>query len=235
MLLAALAFVHFREKPPEAETMRFEIPLPDRIGEMHPLSLSPDGRRLAIVAPATKGSPAHGSTTAMWIGSIDAKPGEQSLKLLVASATAAAYAPGPAGGVGHLLFPRDGTLMAQPFDAGKLALAGEPVPVAERVASLRGTGFFAASATDILAYRTGGTGLGRANVQLTWFDRDGKVVETAGQPDTYSSLALSPDGTRLAVSRYDTLQSGDTWLIDLARGAARNRFTFGPGLSGAPA
>jgi eukaryotic-like serine/threonine-protein kinase len=39
---------------------------------------------------------------------------------------------------GHLLFLRDRTLMAQPFDVNRLALTGEPVPVAEQIQT---TGF----------------------------------------------------------------------------------------------
>ena len=41
-----------------------------------------------------------------------------------------------------------------PFDAKRLALAGEPVPVAERVGSFRDSGFFSASDSGVLVYRT---------------------------------------------------------------------------------
>jgi hypothetical protein len=48
---------------------------------------------------------------------------------------------------GYFLFLRGSTLMAQPFDAGKLESAGDPVPVAERVDQFAGNmwGQFSAS------------------------------------------------------------------------------------------
>ena len=41
---------------------------------------------------------------------------------------------------GHLLFLREGTLMAQPFDAERLTTTGEAVPVAEQVQSVLNSG-----------------------------------------------------------------------------------------------
>jgi dipeptidyl aminopeptidase/acylaminoacyl peptidase len=50
-----------------------------------------------------------------------------------------------------------------------------------------------------------------------------------GEPETYSytDLALSPDGTRLAATRIDpkVAGEGDIWLLDLIRGVS-TRFTF---------
>ena len=37
---------------------------------------------------------------------------------------------------GHLLFEREGALMAQPFDASRLQLHGEPFPVVQQVGLL---------------------------------------------------------------------------------------------------
>jgi eukaryotic-like serine/threonine-protein kinase len=55
--------------------------------------------------------------------------------------------------------------------------------------------------------------------QLTVFDRQGKVVSTAGQPGLYVQPGLSPDGTRVVVMRNDP-QTGnqDIWTVDLASG-----------------
>jgi hypothetical protein len=60
---------------------------------------------------------------------------------------------------GHLLFLRDRTLMAQPFDVNRLALTGEPVPVAEQIQT---TGFppsaiFSVSEAGVLAYQPAAT------------------------------------------------------------------------------
>jgi len=92
--------------------------------------------------------------------------------------------------------------MSQPFDAATLQLKGEPVPIADSVSSTGyGYGRFTASTNGNLAYVQGG---GTANnTQLTWFDRAGKILGTIGQPGSYQSLAISPDGSRVAADKGD--------------------------------
>jgi len=70
--LATLAFVHFREKPPEPALVRFTIPPPEKTAfvftataNMGPPALSPDGRRLAFNARAPDGK------VQTWIRSLD--------------------------------------------------------------------------------------------------------------------------------------------------------------------
>jgi Tol biopolymer transport system component len=62
--------------------------------------------------------------------------------------------------------------------------------------------------------------------QLTWFDRDGKVMGTAGEPGDYGYLTLSPDGTRLAMNK-NSWPGSNIWLLNLSRVGASTRFTFG--------
>ena len=51
---------------------------------------------------------------------------------------------------------------------------------------------------------------------------------TAGEPGRYGNLALSPDGTRLAVTKNSGgADAANIWLLDLSRGGAGTRFTFG--------
>jgi dipeptidyl aminopeptidase/acylaminoacyl peptidase len=155
----------------------------------------------------------------IYVGSLDAKPQEQSQERLLDSRFGVAYA------ARRLFFMREGTLMAQAFDAAKLKLVGEPVPVAEQVGTVAGTGFFSVSASGaVLAYRTGGAANNR---QLTWFDREGKVLGTAGEPGRHGAVSLSPDGARAAIPRFTTDSGlGDIWLHDFARGGVSTRFTF---------
>jgi len=128
--------------------------------------------------------------------------------------------------LGHLLFLRGTTLVARPFDARRRELTGEPVPVAEEVGN-NGTifGFFAASENGTLAYRSAGP----ANIQLSWFDRGGKLLGQVGDPAPYLDyVALSPDQTRAARGETTALSlNADIWLLEFARGR-RTRFTFNP-------
>jgi Tol biopolymer transport system component len=124
---------------------------------------------------------------------------------------------------GHLLFVRETTLMAQPFDAQRLELTGEAFPIAEQIQMHRGElhANFSASESGVLVYQTG-TGVGGS--QLTWFDRGGKQVGVLGDRAAYGDVWLSPDEKRVSV----TISSGSTrdiWMYDVARGL-KTRFTF---------
>jgi Tol biopolymer transport system component len=124
---------------------------------------------------------------------------------------------------GYILFTREGSLLAQPFDAGKLELAGDAIPIAEGFPS-NNSSPFSVSSTAILAYRAGaGTGAVR---KLTWFDREGKQLGTAGDPGEYNAVSLSPDGTRAAVDRIDG-GNDDIWLHEFGRGIT-TRLTSDP-------
>ncbi|MSO30757.1 MAG: serine/threonine-protein kinase [Acidobacteria bacterium] len=176
-------------------------------------------------------SPSAPEAGATYIGTLDAKPDEQSATRLLPYAVGVTYAPATDSGPGHLLFLREGTLLAQPFDSKRLALAGNPVPVAERVGSFRDSGFFSASANDRLIYRTADT-----DFQLAWFDRQGTLSSRVSEPGGFRGAALSPDGTRAVASRpnpQDTAKA-DLWLLDLSSGSGATRFTFGAGLAELP-
>jgi serine/threonine protein kinase len=182
-------------------------------GGFQPVFL-PDGKHfLYTLQNGPQGSGMYG-------GSLDAKPAEQSKERVVETQVGARLAQG------NLFFLREGTLMVQPFDASKLQVRGDPVPVAEHVGRAVNTGLFSVSATGVLVYRTGpavGTG---AAFQPTWFDRQGKVTGTAAQPGPYGGLVLSPDATRAAGRDAIGQARGDIWLLDFARGGVPSRLTF---------
>ena len=158
-------------------------------------------------------------------GSIDLKPAEQSQERILAVNFGVQYVDG------NLLFMRDGTLMTQPFDAGKLQMRGEPVPVAEHVGTIGAIGIFSVSKAGVLAYRAGGTSA--AGLQATWFDREGKPAGTFGAPGPDRWPRLSPDATHAAVRDADTGGNGDIWLHDFAR-SVRTRLTFRQSPGSAP-
>jgi Tol biopolymer transport system component len=174
-------------------------------------SFLPDGRHFVY-----HGGPASRS---IYIGSLDAKPEEQSSEELVASPAGPVYAPASNLAAGYLLFLRDDTLVAQPFDTRRRKLTGEPVTIAEHVGTFLTDAFFSASENGALLYGGGG---GR-QARLTWFDRQGKSLSSATAPFDVFSLALSPDAGRVAVA---TSGVQNIWLFDFAVGAS-TRFTFG--------
>jgi len=183
-------------------------------------SFLPDGKHFLFWSRNTHGAQEHVLYVGE-LGSLQAKP-------LTKSESMAVYASG------YLLFMREQTLMAQPFDPSRLQLSGEPAPIAEHVAVNGGTNrpLFAASETGALVYQSGEI---TGGWDLLWLGRDGKQMGAIPRgADRYFSPTLSPDGTRLAVTIFSGLQgTGDIWVFDLKRGT-NTRLTFGPALQQAP-
>ena len=131
---------------------------------------------------------------------------------------------------GYLLYVRERTLVAQPFDPRTFELTGEALPVSEGLGvDALGLATFSASRTGVLIFRAGELGLN----QLLWVDRAGKESPLFDKPGEYGDAWVSPDGKRLA---YDLGESGgrtDIWLRDLARGVS-SRFTFDPANENGP-
>lgn len=173
----------------------------------------PDGKHFLFVAVNHTASTLEND--AIYVGSLEG--GEPTL--VVRASTNAQYASG------HLLFLRERTLMAQPFDPDSLQLSGSPVPVADKVQSDRTTwrAVFSASQEGTMVYRAGEAFGG---TQMVWMDRKGNVLSTVGEKTEHGNLALSPDGESLAVDR---LAPPDIWIHHLTRGV-QTRFTFDPKL-----
>jgi serine/threonine protein kinase len=127
---------------------------------------------------------------------------------------------------GYLLFLRGSELMAQPFSADTVRLAGDVFPVAEE-ASLSFNGQIAASvsAGGILVYENN---YSYRRSQLAWLDRSGKELGKVGSVQDESHVALSPDGKTVATLR----RNQGIWLYDVQRGG-ETRFTS-PTLPGSP-
>src|SRR5262249_14987314 len=122
----------------------------------------------------------------------------------------------------HLLFVRDGTLMAQPFDPARLTLSGSSFPVAEAVgATATGDAAFGVSANGTIVYRTATTA---PATDLTWFDRGGKSIDVLATAVGQGNAMIAPDQAHVVVERRDA-QGFDLWLIDVAR-RTNSRFTF---------
>jgi Tol biopolymer transport system component len=165
----------------------------------------PDGRRFLYFV---RGSAGAGSD-AIYEGSLD-RPGERTR--IRFAPTNAVYAPGENGEGGHLLWVNDqGSLMSQDFNERTGKLSGDPSVLAEGVAfgSASKLGAVSVSSEGTLVY---GTTLQDLR-QLTWLGRDGRPQGTVGQPDTYRTLRISPDGKRIAVQRLEEISE-----IEFSRG-----------------
>jgi hypothetical protein len=124
---------------------------------------------------------------------------------------------------GYLLFVRERSLMAQPFDPGALRTTGDAFPVAENVGASTTRvllGAFSVSDTGVLAYGTGTS----PSRQYAWFDRAGKELSRIAPIGQFTDIVLAPDGTRAAV-RQDVAGNADIWILDLIRGVP-SRLTF---------
>ena len=122
---------------------------------------------------------------------------------------------------GHLLFLRDRTLWAQPFDADAAVVTGAPVAIARDVLEdpTIWRGIFSATDSGTLVYQSG-----QAGTLLAVVDRDGHELATIGEQGIVFDVNVSPDGGRVAVNRGDP---ADIWVYELARGTGL-RLTFDP-------
>ena len=178
----------------------------------------PDGKRYLYLV----WSPQQ-ANRAVYVASLDSK---DVTKLFVVQSKAV-YA-----NSGHLLFHRNGTLLAQPFDADTATFTGESVRIADEVSydALNGEAAFDVSENGRLVYFAGG---GPAvSRQFVWFDRTGRQVGAEGKPGLYTTnFDLSRDGTQIAVAQRNRENSQyDIWLVDWLRNLP-TRFTFDPALT----
>ena len=177
----------------------------------------PDGRHFLFLS-RTQNPPAG----AIYLGSLDSNQ----TKLIVNSNSMAEYSP-----PGYLLFIRAGALMAQSFDADRLELKGEAVPIAEGVqfSVVNGRVGMGVSENGVLAYRTvPSTG----QLRLLFADRKGTEQPLAAPPHAYRNPRFSPDGQRIAV----TIDEGGSqeWNLDISRNTL-SRLTFEGTYNGATA
>jgi len=143
---------------------------------------------------------------------------------------------------GALLYVRDNTLVAQPFDPSRHTLSGEPAVIVDSVLTniaIHFGGAFSASRTGALVHQgaPGGPGLdtSSASPTLVWRTSSGAAQTLIDEPGTYRHLAIAPDGRHALVTNLDARGRSDLWMIDLARGVrTRVSLTLAPTqLSGA--
>ena len=181
----------------------------------------PDGRHFLYLAANFTGQKGG---NIIYVGALDSKE-----KHFVVESTAnAAYA-----APGYLLFYRDKTLYAQPFDLKRFALTGEPTVILPDVQFLPQVkrAVFAVSDQGLLLAQSGSEA---ALSQLMWFDRKGNAVGMVGKPEVYGNVFLSPNGKSVATDKTDMGSLNiDVWTYEL-QGDSGKRLTFDPAIDSVP-
>ena len=194
-------------------------------GEIHiyPRFL-PGGRRFLYAVSSSKPG-----ASGVYVGSLDGTAVEH---ILPERSRAVYVPPRTSGHTGYLVFSRDTTVMAQPFDPDRLLLTGDVSPIAERASGAPATEF-SVSENGALAYVSG-----EGSRELVWMDRSGRPLDSAGPTGGYvkirlssddQNFRLSPDDKRVAFDRGNR----DIWVLDMIRGVP-TRLTSAPGANNIP-
>jgi eukaryotic-like serine/threonine-protein kinase len=141
--------------------------------------------------------------------------------VLLENAADARYVPS-----GHVVFLRQGILMAMAFDINKRQGIGQPVPavdgVAQAINAVSGTAFetaagqYSVSDSGWLVYVPGGI-LPDIDSTLVWVDRKGNVQPVSSRPPAFfGSPRLSSDGRRIAYVTFGMKNRASVY--DLNRG-----------------
>ena len=181
----------------------------------------PDGRHF-LYHRASRSAEHSG----IYLGSIDATPEAQSTTRLLISSSDPVFVPSPNRDRGVVLFLREGALMAQAINPGWQSMAGDAVPIANDVGTTGSYGWFSASHTGALVFRSGPGAV--PTLELRWADREGNLVGQIATEADYgrNGVQLSPDGKRLAVTRGDptafsgalgAIQGAHIWTAELSR------------------
>jgi serine/threonine-protein kinase len=176
-------------------------------------SILPDGRGLvfAVLPTRTIITGQTGQSGGARIEALDLRSGTQ--RTLVRGARQPRYLP-----TGHLLYSAGATLAVVPFDAGTLAVRGQPVTL-----DVPGDAEFAVSDEGTLIYTSD---IAPAPSTLVWVDRQGREEPLGAPPMNYLYPRISPDGRRVALDVVE-LADRDIWIWDLQR-RVLERFTVDP-------
>jgi serine/threonine-protein kinase len=132
---------------------------------------------------------------------------------------------------GHLLYARNGTAFAVPFDLDRLEVRGMAVPVLEELAfgSQSGSAQLDVSRDGMLVYQSAPPE--RKTIQ--WLDAAGQLEPMLAKPGDYTWLRFSPDGKRL-VYRLAEGSGTNLWVYDWQRGI-ETRLTNDSAIHNSPA
>jgi hypothetical protein len=139
-------------------------------------------------------------TRGIYVGSLDSRE----TRRLIPDARSGIYAPPwPGTSAGHILYGRDGSLVAQPVDGATLLPAGKVMTIAEQANPRNGT--FSVSATGALLYQNEQ----RILTRLAFMDRAGKELMAVGEPASIYDFGLSPDEKHIVISQTTSTNQAD--------------------------
>jgi dipeptidyl aminopeptidase/acylaminoacyl peptidase len=170
----------------------------------------------------------------VFVGSLDGSP---PVRVLPDQSNAVYVPPWKPARLGHLVFRREGSVMAQTFDVERLRMVGEMLPLAEQIGAMVGSvrgvgstqGAFSASENGVVAFAAGNAA---SNVDMVWLDRAGQQLQSAGPPGVYEDFRLAADERRIVFSRSESSTS-DIWVLDMLRGVT-TRLTSDPAIDNLP-
>ena len=141
--------------------------------------------------------------------------------VLIQGGTEGRYVP-----TGHIVYVRDGTLFAVPFDLGAMEVTSGPASMVEGVrtaaANFTGAANYALTSGGGLVYVQGAAG-GTA-VTLVWVNRESNVEPLSFEPRGYLRPRISPEEDRIAVQIVDA-EGTHIWILDIETSTSQ-RLTF---------
>ena len=166
-------------------------------------SFLPDGKRFLFVARSAA-SVDEASRMTLFAASLENGEVHE-----IGDVTSAAVYAEP----GYVLSVREGSLIAQPFDADELRYTGPPQTILDPIAQVNTSGAFSVSNNGVLVARPP-----RRSQAIRRVDATGKLLEQIGDEQTMNYIRVSPDGQRVLASFADIrLGSFDIWSRGLRR------------------
>jgi serine/threonine protein kinase len=133
---------------------------------------------------------------------------------------------------GVILYYKQNSILAQPFDAGSLELTGDPAPIIENVlySRVRSKGAFSVSRNGRMVY----LGTSNSSDEMAIYTSDGMLKYRIKIKSSPTVATFSPDGMFYATDIYDEgAKNTDLWIHDIARNSD-TRLTFDKGVELVP-